>query len=95
MVANAYTLMADVTYRRLFEGITLAPEQETIARALINNAQQQTRLEMPVLVTVLRVNQARGVVTMSEESAAALDDILSNDADRTALQARITKLLLR
>jgi len=40
------------------------------------------------MVSVLRVNPAQGTVMMSEENAAALSDILSNDTDRAALQAR-------
>jgi hypothetical protein len=93
--AEVNNLLVDMMFRRYFEGITLTAEQETAARALIAQTQEQIRVQNQPPVPVLRVDNRSGLVTMSEASAAELSALLSSDADRATLQARIVSIPAR
>ena len=82
-------MVNQLTFRRLFEGITLTPEQETAAREVLSKAQQDMRMPRPRPETILRFNRVSGMVSMQAESVAALSALVNSDADRAKLQSRI------
>ena len=82
-------MVNQLTIRRLFEGITLTPEQEAAAREVFSKAQQDMRMPLPRPETILRFNRVSGMVSMQAESVAALSALVNSDADRTKLQSRI------
>jgi hypothetical protein len=84
-------IMVEMTYRRLFRGISLTADQEARARDLISSTQPQVRPNVFPLKTVLRMNPRNGLVSMSAENAAALSALLTSDADRATLLARIVE----
>ncbi len=84
------SIVSNLTYRRLFEGITLSPEQEASARGIIAVAQQAMPAPIPPANRVrLRIAPVAGVVTMQATSAAELVALIGNDADRATVQSRI------
>jgi len=75
-------------YRRLFDGITLTPEQEAGARAILDAATEKFLAALPELpMTELRLANA-GRVSMRAESRDSLAALLTNDADRALLESR-------
>ena len=82
-------MVNQLTFRRLFEGITLTPDQETAAREVFSKAQQDMRMPLPRPETILRFNRVSGMVSMQAESVAALSALVNSDADRAKLQSRI------
>jgi hypothetical protein len=88
-LANVTNVLVELTFRRFFEGITLTPEQEASARAIIAQSQEQVRLQSRPRPPVLRMNPSNGLVTMSDASAAELSALLSSETDKATLQARI------
>ncbi len=79
----------EFTLRRLFEGIALSAEQEASARALITKTQEEVQAERPRPDVRLRLNLNSGLVAMPAASAGDLLALVSNEADRAKLQARI------
>jgi hypothetical protein len=74
----------------LFDGIPLSPNHEAAARASIEKAQRDVQaLSPPVLPVRLAARAAAGVVVMQQGSDSLLIALVSNDADRAALQSRI------
>ena len=82
-------MMNDMMFTNYFSGITLTPDQEAAARAIITQSQEQTRIVNPPQTPILRVNRRTGLVSMSDASAAELSALLSGEADKAMLQARI------
>jgi hypothetical protein len=82
-------MVNQLTFRRLFEGIALTPDQESAAREVLSKAQQDMRMPRPRPETILRFNRVSGMVSMQAESVAALSALVNSDADRTKLQSRI------
>jgi len=90
MTANMNAMMSDLTFRRLFNGISLTADQESAARLLITSTQNAIAAGRPRLErAVLKVNPITGVVAMRAESAEALVALASNDADRATVRSRI------
>jgi beta-lactamase regulating signal transducer with metallopeptidase domain len=80
----------DLVFHRLFDGIALAPQQESDARAIIGKMQADMRAtNPPVPATIIARRPFSNMVTMGPESAAAFGSLLSNDADRATLQSHI------
>src|SRR5207249_469478 len=87
---SAMSLIVDAMFHRLFDGITLTPDQEARARGTITKAQQDIQALMPPPVPVrLATRPVLGVVLMQAESESALVALLTNDADRAALKSHI------
>jgi hypothetical protein len=85
--------MSALTFDRLFDGIMLTTDQDASARALIARTQQELMAGMALLPTmILRLGPDNGQVSMRAGSAAALLEVLSNDADRAVLASRIVIL---
>jgi hypothetical protein len=82
-------LMTDITYRRLFEGITMSTEQEASARALIAQTQQDVQALRPQFPALLRFNPATGLVTLREEGQSALEGLITNEADLAKFRSRL------
>jgi hypothetical protein len=79
-----------MTFRRLFEGITLAPDDEAKARATIAKAQADVQALLPragPLLVLMPFNSR--TVLMQAASDSALAALLTNDADRARLRERI------
>lgn len=85
-------LMAEATFHRLFDGISLTADQAASARALITKTQQETQAWRTRPEVLLRMNWATGTVSMRAASASALMELVSNDADRAKLQSRIVSI---
>jgi hypothetical protein len=80
----------EMTMRRLFAGITLSADQQSRARALITQTQQEMRAQTSRPEPPrLRLNPATGLVTMQPASADALSALVTNEADRAKLVSRI------
>jgi beta-lactamase regulating signal transducer with metallopeptidase domain len=104
----ADTLIVDATYRRLFDGITLTPDQEASARALIASTQQEMgrqtmQREVEPLIIVdgvrydnrtvqLRMNPRSGLVSIRPPNDSLLIALGSNDDDRAKLRSRIVSI---
>jgi beta-lactamase regulating signal transducer with metallopeptidase domain len=89
LALNMTNMVVDLNLRRLFEGITLTPEQEASARAILAQSQQEIRQQNRPGPPVLRIDRRNGLVSMSDANAAELSALLSNEADKQTLQARI------
>lgn len=81
---------ANLTYERLFHGITLSADEAAQAHRILSDAQTQMAAETPAFVPVtrLRLNPGRGIVRM----AAGPDTTLVNLApasDRQTVRSRI------
>jgi hypothetical protein len=78
------------TFRRLFDGIALTPDQETNARAIIEATAERffALLPDPPLTELRLVNAGR--VAMRTGSRDMLAALLTNDADRALLESRTT-----
>lgn len=84
-------MVVDAIFRRLLGDIALTPEQEASARAVITTTQLDLLRVLPPMQPVrLAANARAGPVLMQSESESALVALLANDADREALQSRIT-----
>ena len=83
-------LLADATFHRLLDGLTLTPQQEATARAVIAKAQTdlQALVPPPRPIQVMMRFDSRAVM-MQAESESAFLALLTNDADRATLQSRI------
>ncbi len=80
----------DLVFHRLFDGIALAPQQESDARTIIGKMQADMRATNPLVPqTIIARRPFSTLVTMGPESAAAFASMLSNDADRATLQSHI------
>lgn len=84
--------MVRATYRRLFEGITLTPEQEASARALIARTQLQMRPRTTQRDVKLRINPRSGLVSIRAPNDSLLIALVSNDDDRAKLLSRIVSI---
>lgn len=89
--------MANFTAGELLAGISLSPDQESSARAVILKTVQETRVPMPtpslmMIPSFLRTNPGTGVVSMRAESAATLVGLVAGDADREKLRTRIMSI---
>jgi len=85
-------LEAKLGYARLFDGITLSPDDEQTARKMLVEAQQEmSAIPKPTSrpVTRLRGVRERGVALVSPGADAALIDLASTQADRERVRARI------
>ena len=89
VIENVDGAATELTFRRLFEGITLTPDQEAAARDVLRKAQQDMRMPRPQPETILRFNRVSGMVSMKAESVAILTMLVNSDADRAKLQSRI------
>ncbi len=85
-------VIVEMNYRRIFNGIQLSADQEAAARDLIGRTLEQTRPRPQFMVPLLRVDPVSGLVSMSDASAAELNALLTNDADRETLKARIVSV---
>jgi beta-lactamase regulating signal transducer with metallopeptidase domain len=90
--------MVDNLFHRLFDGITLTPDQEANARAIIGKAQTdlaaiRVPTPPPAILRQLGFDYARGgsglVVAVSEAGEAALIALVTNEADRETLRHRM------
>ncbi len=95
LAAEVNNLMVDIMFHRYFDGITLSAEQETTARAAIAQTQEQIRTETRPAAPVIRVDNFSGLIRMSDAGAAALSALVSSDADKATLQARIVSVSAR
>jgi hypothetical protein len=82
-------LVADVIYRLLFGGIALSPEEEAVARKLIDDADQEMRALIPEPPMIELRLLTSGAVVMRAESKSAFVALLTNPADRSVLESRI------
>jgi len=83
-------LVSQMTFKLLFDGMTLTPEQEANAKEIIRAAEDEARsVALPARMVRLRLAPVPGVVTLNGASVEELKAILSNDADRATLQTRI------
>jgi hypothetical protein len=85
------SLMTTMTFNRLFDGITLTPDQASRARELIAQAQRDMGGNRRSPPPRLRMNPS-GIVSMPATSADALAALVANEADRAKLQSRINKI---
>jgi len=78
---------ADSIFARLFAGLTLTPDQEAKARALVNKLQMEQVEQMGNTVrAILAAAPARQAIQAHTDSA--LQALLTNDADRSLLHSR-------
>ena len=92
VAATVGQVMNQMTYQRLFNGITLTAEQQARAQEMIAKTQTDIQAALTALVippALLRVNPFNGAVLMAPESAEVLFSLPSNEADRTKLRERI------
>jgi beta-lactamase regulating signal transducer with metallopeptidase domain len=91
--AAVLPLLVENVYRRLFDGVTLTPDQEANARSIITNAQtalNEIRPPVPppaILRELPRISEAAAVVSPS--GASSLLAIVGNDTDREKLRRRL------
>jgi beta-lactamase regulating signal transducer with metallopeptidase domain len=82
--------MTNILFNRYFEGISLTPQQEADARAIISKWLADMRAtNPPIQPTIIARRRVTNQIAMSPESAAAFASLLSNDADRATLQSHI------
>jgi beta-lactamase regulating signal transducer with metallopeptidase domain len=82
--------LADAAFTRLFEGIVLTPDQESRARAAIMKTQTDQRaLVPPRIPQLVALRPFQPTVLVEAKSDSALMALLTNDADRQKLRARI------
>jgi hypothetical protein len=82
-------VVSDIIYLRLFDGIALSSDEQTVARKTIADAEQEMQALMPESpMTELRL-LASGAVLMRAESKLAFVALFTNDADRSVLESRI------
>jgi beta-lactamase regulating signal transducer with metallopeptidase domain len=99
--ANVAVLVKDVlatmsaqdvegSYRRLFDGISLAPDDAMSARRILDDARSQMAAATPRFApaTRLRLNPGRGVVRVVAGADSALVNLVA-DKDRATVRARI------
>jgi hypothetical protein len=86
------TVMINATFRRLFGGLALTPDQEASARDVITRAQQEMPVPAPPRAVHLRVNRFTGLVAMAAESDSTLAALVRTDAERATLRARIVSI---
>src|SRR5439155_755409 len=81
-------ILVDATFHRLLDGLTLTPQQEATARAVIAKAQTDLQALMPPPrpIQVMMRFDSRAVI-MQAESESAFLALLTNDADRATLQS--------
>src|SRR5262249_15245575 len=84
-------VVMDAMYHRYFDGMGMSSEKEAPARAIIQSAQTglSTLLAAPEPPR-LQLRPALGLVVMRPDGEAALASVLTNDADRATLHARIS-----
>src|SRR5262249_545878 len=88
---SANDAITDPAFHRLFDGITLTPDNDSSARAIILRAQTEiTPLIPPLPPPRLQFRPVLGLVVMQPDDESALLAILTNDADRATVQTRIT-----
>jgi hypothetical protein len=86
---NLVDVVSAMTFQMLFKDISLTPEQEEKARALITGTQgliTANRVEPPALRIRLIPS---GEVRMQAETGDALTALLSNETDRAIVRSRI------
>ena len=91
MQAQVRQLMSELTFKRLFDGITLSPAQESAARAIVTEAQGALTPPPPPRPS-LRFNPRMGRVTMRQASADALVALVGSEADQEKVRGRIFAL---
>jgi hypothetical protein len=80
----------DAAFQRLFDGITLTPDQETRAREAIARQQTDQRaLVPPPLPALVAMRPTDGKIFLEARSDSALMSLLTSDADRQKLRDRI------
>jgi beta-lactamase regulating signal transducer with metallopeptidase domain len=89
-VASVSTVVDDVLFAMLFNGIPLSPEQDTAAKSALRTYRGKIVATIPELGPLQLRLQGTSGVAMNSESRAALLAILSNDADRAVVDSRIT-----
>ena len=88
--AAAAKASASATLRRLFDGLTLTPEQESTALDVILATQKEIRaLAPPRRPARLRIPPVGGIVSMQATSAEELLSFVADDTDRAKVRARI------
>ncbi|MGH7459521.1 MAG: hypothetical protein ACREMA_00655, partial [Longimicrobiales bacterium] len=92
LLLDMSNVVNNLTFRQLFEGIQLTPQQEARARELITNNQQEVRAQRVRPAGILRLNPATGVVSMEADGGAQLLALVSSEADRAKLESRITSV---
>jgi hypothetical protein len=81
--------LTEATFRRLFAGIALSPEQEASARALIDNALARQRPAAGTQEVRLRLPPDARTVVVRAPSDSILIGLLKNDADVAKLLSRL------
>ncbi len=82
--------IADLTFRRLFDGITLSPDDSATARSIIAQTQTELQALLPragALHVLAPANSS--AVIMQAKSDSVLVSLLTNEADRATLHSRI------
>jgi hypothetical protein len=82
------TVAIEMQFNRLFDGITLTPEQAVQARTILGVAMQAMQQLAPRAVTYIRP-QPSGTVAVQPDGATALLALLPNAADRQVLESRL------
>jgi hypothetical protein len=82
--------LSDSVFDRLFEGITLSASQANKACALLARLEQQQAAEDAMTSVTLLENQARALSLRAQRDS-ALRALLTNDADRATLDARLAQ----
>jgi hypothetical protein len=84
-------VVIDAMYHRLFDGITMSPDNEAAAHGIIQTAQTElAALLPPPQPPRLQLRPQLGVVVMRPDGESALESLLTSDADRATLRARIS-----
>lgn len=80
--------LPDSIFENLFAGITLTPDQEAKARALINQLQQEQLAQVAGMVKALTSAMPLRLAIQARADSALLS-LLTNDTDRATLQSRL------
>jgi beta-lactamase regulating signal transducer with metallopeptidase domain len=93
LVATMSAENVEGSYRRLFDGITLAPDDARAARQILSDAQQQIVAATPRFVpaTRLRLNPGRGIVRIIAGADTALVDLVA-EKDRPTVRSRLVSV---
>lgn len=90
-IATLNAATVEATYRRLFEGITLSADEESLARKVLTEAQQASgAVASPIRPgTRLRLIPARGMAQVVAGADSELLSVVPGEADRAKLRARL------
>ena len=92
--AQSVSSLAEATFNRLFNGITLTPDQESTARAAIVRAQEGIVSLTPQRYVRVAMGRGGPIVVLQAQSDSALAALLDNDGDRAMLRSRIANFAI-